>query len=1056
MKTFTLRKWLYSLACLWCMLAVPYGSALAQETGTVNGQVINTKGMPLVGVSVIIKGTTQGVSTNLEGGFQIEITPGDILSISYMGYKSVELPVSELGNAPIVLEEDVSLLDEVVIVGYGTVKKKDLTGAVGSIKSSDIGDVSVTDVGQMIQGRIAGVSVTNNNGLPGSGTKIHIRGTGTFYNSDPLYIIDGMPGDFSAVNAYDIESIEILKDASATAIYGARAANGVVLVTTHRGKTGAPKVTFNAYVGFSETPKQLDMLNADQFMDLAKEIDPLYLTASAKRFVPVSEGGLGYTEEWGRVTRNDIQDAIFRKALQQEYHINVSGGGQKVTYSFSAGYQNQDAIIKGYNYQKFNISSNTEYKWHDILKIGNNLTLTRSDIEGVPFIGYGNSLMSALQFQPYLSLYDSENSWGYTHAIREIEGQNAYNPLPELFTRHATNKGSVIQDQLYVEVEPMTGLKLRSQLIYTQSSSYAQNWNKYYENAGTPQPAQLTKNLSWAQSSTWENYITYDKQFNENHNISVMVGMSSQIAKFNDAYGLGALGQGSTTVPWTTYDVLMVTKTPVSVVNNESITKNAYLSYFGRINYSFKNRYLFTFNYRQDASPNFGPKNRWGHFPSAAVAWKINEESFLKEVRSIDQLKLRFSWGLSGNDRIPSYQYQNILHQGYLGNFGTTGCSTYWGSSWYQGTTSVTMPSPDIKWEESESYNVGVDLSMWQNRFTASVDLYLRDTRDLLVRVPIAGSSGLDVGPMSNAASVRNKGIDISLGYNGSIGKDFRYSVSGVFGYVHNEVTSLGKGQPILGGNFQNPESFYATITQVGSPIGAFYGYVVDKVLSTQAEADAYNAKFGLTGENAASPGDLAFKDLDNNNTIDDNGDRTIIGNSIPKYTYGFNINLYYKQFDFSIGGAGVAGVDIYNNFNHILDAMKYTSNASTDVLKRWRKEGDVTSVPRATSSDPNRNNRMSDRYISSGNYLKIRNITLGYTFRFKENKYFDNIRVYTSVQNAFCFTNFEGYDPELGASSSMGAGDAMSYNLQRNIAGQMNNFPTPRTYLLGVQIAFK
>lgn len=1019
----------------------------------IGGKVTDVDGKPLPGVSVTVKGTTSGTKTDDLGLFILHgVEENAVLIFSIVGYQSQEITVSNENKINIKLTKLQEELDDVIVIGYGSVKKTDLTGAVSSVKQSDIGNVVTSDVGSMIQGRVAGVNVVSANGVPGAGTKILVRGTGTLYNADPLYIIDGMPGSFAAINIYDIESIEVLKDASSTAIYGARAANGVVLVTTKRGKRGPLKIALNAYTGIAQTPKKLPMLNASQYIDLAVETDPNFWS-KAKRFIPVSDGGLGYTEEWARTSRNDIQDALFQNALQQEYHVNLSGGAPNITYSFSVDYQNQDAIIKGFNHQRLNVLANTEYKYNDFLKIGNNLTFSRMEDKGTPFTGYASSLMSALNYAPYMDLYDANNSWGYSQMSNALDGGSSYNPLPEIYTHHQLSRTNVFQDQVYGEVNILDGLKFRSQLIYTQTSPFGQLWYPTYAQGGLQYPAQITKNLGWSQSSTWENYFSYNKTLGK-HEFSAMAGMSSSSSKFNNSYGLGAMGTSSPTLSWENYNVLMATQTPVASVTGETISHTAYLSYFGRLNYSFLNRYLVTLNYRQDASPNFAPENRWGRFPSAAVAWKVNEEPFLKQSKAIDQLKLRLSWGLSGNDRIPNYGYLSTLFKGYnmAGFPNGVGAAFGYPATWIQGTTSNSLASVGIKWEESESYNAGVDLSLWHNRFNASLDLYVRNTRNILVQVPINPSAGIDGAPYTNAASVKNKGFDLSVGYNDKISKDFRFSLSGVIGFVENKVVSLGAGEPIWNAPLETSE--FITLTAVGHPIGSFYGYQVDRVLPTTADAEAYNSKYNQH----ADAGDIAFRDIagpkdDKGNPtgpdgkIDDN-DRTFIGNPIPKFNYGFNFNFYYKKFDLGIGGTGISGVQIYDFFSSRI--------RTTERLERWRKEGDITNIPRATNGDNNRNGRVSDRFITNGSYLKIRNITLGYNLLSRVGKYIEQARVYLTVQNAICFTSYKSYDPELGSMNANGGGNDSNYNLQRGIAGQLNNFPNPRVYLLGINVTFK
>lgn len=1024
-----------------------------QKQITVGGTVTDQSNNPLPGVAVVVKGSSNGTITDASGNYRLPNVPGDAtLQFSFVGMKSQEISVKGKNVINLTMQEDVVGIEEVVAIGYGTVKKKDLTGSVASVKQSDIGNVVTSDVGSMIQGRISGVNVVSSNGVPGSGNKILIRGTGTLYNSDPLYIIDGMPGSFSSVNSYDIESIEILKDASSTAIYGARAANGVVLITTKRGKEGAVRVTFNAYTALAQTPKKLSMINASQYIDLAVETDPNFWK-KAKRFLPVTEGGLGNSEEWARTTRNDIQDALFKNALQQEYHLNLNGGNPNIVYNFSVNYQDQDAIVIGFKHKKLNLLSNTEYKYHNFLTVGNNLSFSRVDDEGIPFTGYAASLMAALNYAPYMDLYDKNNSWGYSQMTNDLDGSGSFNPLPEIYCHHRNNKSAVFQDQVYADLSLLKELKFRSQMIYTQSSTFGQEWYPTYAQGGLQYPAQISKGLGWSQSSTWENYLNFNKTIGK-HTFASMIGMSSSIAKYNDNYGIGGLGKSSSSVAWENYNVLMVSETPASSVTSESVGHTAYLSYFGRVNYSFKDRYLLTFNYRQDASPNFAPDNRWGRFPSAAFAWKINDEPFMAGHPQISQLKMRLSWGLSGNDRIPNYGYLSTLFKGYNVAGFPNGVGAAFGSpgTWIQGTTSNSLASVGIKWEQSESYNVGVDLGLWQNKLTASVDLFTRSTKNILIQVPINPSAGIDVPPFSNAASVKNYGIDFSVGYNGKVGENFRYNISGVLGYLHNNVTSLGQGQPIWNAPLESSE--FITLTTVDHPIGSFYGYKVDKVLSTTADAKAYNEKYGQS----AVAGDIAFKDIagpkDTNGNptgpdgkIDDN-DRTFIGCPIPKFNYGFNFNAYYKKFDLNIGATGIAGVQIYDLFTEKI--------RTTDKLRRWRKEGDITDMPRAASPDNNRNGRVSDRFIKDGSYLKIRNITLGYTFAVKQNKYLSNLRLYSTIQNALCFTKYKGYDPELGSMNANGGGNDSNYNLQRGIAGQYNNFPNPRMYLIGIDLTLK
>ena len=1006
----------------------------AQARISVSGVVVDVSGVPVTGANIREKGTSNGTITDADGKFSLQVFEKAVLVISYIGYNTVEVTVENQQPLTITLAEDTQMIDEVVVIGYGTVRKKDLTGAVGTLRPKDIGNIAVANVENMIQGRIAGVDITNNNGLPGAGTSIKIRGVGTINNSDPLYIVDGMPGSINSVSQYDIESIEILKDASATAIYGARAANGVVLITTKRGQRGAPKVTMNAYMGVSQVYKKLDLLNASQYIDLITEITPTFFV-SATRFKPVSDGGLGFSEQWARTDHADIQDEIYRNALQQEYNLNISGGSDNSVYSVSGTYTDMDAITLNYNYGRFVLTSNMEFTIRKFIKIGQNFSATRTNRHGrsVDFTG-------AIRWAPYMPTVDTNNAWGYSKLTSVIDGGNdTFNPLPTLMLGDDKEKSTGIREQVYIEASILDMFKWRTQLQYTNSSSNRVDWRPYIENGNLFNQATIEERFSYSEGAMVENYLNFNKDFGI-HSVNAMIGNTYSSSTLNSGRNITVAGSGSTANPWENYEVLLVTRTPTPVISGNDSWHSAYLSYYGRLNYSLMDKYLFTATYRQDASVNFSPKNRWGRFPSFAFAWKMDEESFMDPFTNISQAKLRLSWGKSGNDRINSYAYLANLFQGGAMNIVS---AIGEGQTQFLGTTVNTLPASDIRWETTTSYNAAIDLGFNNNAFTTSIDVYTRLTDGILIRVPIPQSSGIDNSPYSNAAEVRNTGFEFQAGYNTQLG-DVRLSVSGVLSYVKNEVVSLGKGEPIMGSTMSR--------TEKGRSIGEFYGWKIDKVLSTTAEADAYNTKYGTS----VKAGDIAFRDIagprdENDNPtgpdgrIDDN-DRTFLGKSIPPWNYGMNISANYKKFDFQMTGAGVAGSKIYD-YTRIfeLDAMKRVFNQTTAVLDRWQKEGDVTDVPRAVSADPSNNLRDSERYVKPGSYFRLKNITLGYTVPFTSNKYVDNLRFYVTAQNLLTFTKFDGYNPEVPAGT----------NTTRGVLRTENMTPIPRTFIVGLQMAF-
>jgi TonB-linked SusC/RagA family outer membrane protein len=1004
---------------------------------TITGSVVDNNGETVIGANVREKGTSNGTITDVDGKFTLQVSDQSVLQISFIGYNPVEVSVGNQQTFAIRLLEDTQLLDEVVVVGYGTVRRKDVTGAVGSLRARDVGNISVTNLEQMIQGRIAGVDVINNSGLPGTGTKIMIRGVGTIYNSDPLYVIDGIAGDINSVSQYDIESIEILKDASSTAIYGARAANGVVLVTTKRGQRGAPKVTLNAYVGIASPTKKLELLDANQYIDYALEMNPNFFR-NARRFLPVSEGGLGYDEAWARVDRTRIQDEIFRDALQQEYHLNINGGGDNSLYNVSGTYTDMDAITKGYNYARFTLMANMEFTIRKYVKLGSNLSVRRTNTKNqtVDYVG-------ALRWAPYMPTVDPNNSWGYARLSTAIDLNDTFNPMTDLNLANPLNKSTNIREQAYIEVSFLDMFKWRSQVQYSNSSNNNMSWTPYRENGQMQNQATISDNYGYSESSMLENYLNFNKEIGI-HSFNAMVGNTFSSAKFNNSRSVNTSGNGTTSVPWENYDVLLVTRTPSYTVSSNSASYDAYLSYYGRINYILKDRYLFTFNYRQDASPKFSPKNRWGRFPSVALAWKMEEETFIRNIEILSQAKLRLSWGKSGNDRIDSYAYVgNVFNNsgGVIAAIGT-------GQSMWLGSTINGLPAPNIRWETTTSYNVGLDLGFNNNAFTSTINVYSRLTDGILIRVPVPYSTGIVDAPLSNAAEVSNIGFEFEAGYNKSFG-DLRLSVTGNVSYNKNEVISLGAGEPIMSSQVR---------TEVGYPIGFYYGYVVDKVLSTTAEAQAYNQKFGTN----AKAGDIAFKDVagprdankkptgpDGKLTADD---RTFIGTSIPPWSYGMNISANFRQFDAQVGLSGLAGNKLYDQTRIFeMEGMQRIFNQSAEVLKRWKKEGDITHVPRAIEADPNDNRRISDRYIKDGSFLRISNVTIGYSVPLVTNPVIERLRLYISCQNAYVFTKYNGYDPEFGSSDT----GASNYNMRRGVVSGGNMTPIPRTFMFGLQATF-
>ena len=994
--------------------------AMAQKF-KIKGTIVDENDLPMPGVNVTVAGTTMGVISDPEGKYSLEVVDANSkILFSFVGYLSETVDIQGRSLVNIKLAPDIQKLDEIVVIGYGSVKKSDLTGSVSSISKKDIGDISVTDVSQMIQGKASGVEVINNNGLPGSGTKIKIRGTGTIYNSNPLFVIDGMIGDINDVSSYDIENIEILKDASSTAIYGAQAANGVVMVTTKKGKVGKPKLTYDGYYGMSMVSKRLDLLNASQYMDLVKDIQsntgttPLNLTP--KLLDP----------SYVNVDRMNWQDAIFHKAAVSEHHLNVSGGSEKSSYSVSLGYTNQDAPTNNYNYKRYNIMANGEYKIRENIKIGENFSLRYATNSG-----YSGDFAGAMRMPPYIYAYDPTVLGGYGNPTSPEDINDAANPLS--YKNNDKNyQGMKISSQFWVEAELLKGLKIHSQFKYEYFADHNYEFKKPIQLGNTlNSSASLSEDYSYSHSPNLETYLTFNKEFGI-HQITAMVGNTYQDG--GNSRKVNVSGSG-----FPSYEVLLPNYASTYTISGGTASKWAYLSYFGRLNYNLLNRYLFTANFRADASPSFAPSNRWGTFPSFAFAWKMHEEAFIKSINAISTLKLRLSWGKSGNDRIDSYMYLSNIYNGWSNNIVyTTGADNHYNI----GSTINSLPAPQIRWETSTSTNIAADFGFLDNSILFTAEYYNRLTEGILVIVPIPSSTGIDNAPFKNAASVSNNGLDLQLSYNGNAG-DFKYSISAVGGLNANKVESLGEGNPITDGGG-------ITRTDVGQPIGSYYGWEVDHVLVDAADAAAYKTTISKGGAENAAAGDIAYKDLNNDGKIDDK-DRAFLGNPNPKFIYGLNLSGNYKGFDLMVSFNGISGNKLYNNFGiGTLQAMERPFNTTTDVLNRWKKEGDITNVPRASAANANKNLRISSRYIEDGSYLRIRSVSLGYTFPIKNNKIIDKLRIYVTGENLHVFTKYKGLDPEMSANYY---NDAKSYNMNQGI--DQGQFPQPRKFLFGVQLAF-
>ncbi len=1011
----------------------------AAQKFKVSGTIISSEdNQPLPGVNIIVEGTTIGTTSDVNGKYSLEVeNPNVNLVFSYVGFVNEVIAVNGRAVIDITMVQDVAKLEEIVVVGYGTVKKKDLTGAVSSIQSKDLGNSSVANVGQMMQGRVAGVEVAaSNGGRPGGGMNIKIRGTTSINSTAPLAIIDGIVGDVDMVAPSEIESIDVLKDASAAAIYGSRGANGVIIITTKKGKSGKPRLTYDGYYGISKPGKKLDVLNASDYVDLVYDIQGGAYNKNTKHWdKPAGMPSVFDNETFTRNTRVNMQDELFRDASAQSHNFDISGGSDNVKYRFSAGYFTQGSTRGNFNYERYNLKANVESKVGKRLTIGNNTLFRQVKDEGLE-----GDIMGALRWAPYVGVFSetSTNPGKYSNITNEGNLNDAVNPMIPLAYDFHERTDYKLLTQLYADLMIINGLYFHSRFQYEFSTNHSQDWReKDYLNS-VQQTNYLEERYSLNYYPKFENYLTYDKIFG-NNSISLLAGVNYERWQGSSDLTARGTGYGGETMPIRK----VTTGSSPATISGAGIGKSSSMSYFGRINYSLLDRYLLTVNFRSDASFKFAPSNRWGYFPSVALGWKLKEENFLKSVDWLTTLKLRGSWGKAGNDQISSYLYNSNI---YLGGYGGSdpfivyplGTNFDLGSAIY-GATVNSIPSPTIRWEETTTTGAGLDASFFNDQLSVSVDLYNKQTSGILIAVPVPLSTGISNPQTKNAAEVSNKGVELQLGYKGNTAFGLGYNLIANAAYNNNSVESLGEGQPIFGAN--RSEVGFLTRTAEGFPIGYYYGYKTDGIMYTQAEADDYNAKFGAT----AVAGDLRFKDLNGDGKLTD-ADRTNLGNAMPKWTYGTSLAFDFKGFDLRLVLQGVYGCQLVNwNGTYWLEGGVRPFNGSTELLKRWKFDGDTeATLPRVEKTDPNKNTRFSDRYIEDGSYMRLKNLTLGYTIKNEWlNKSISSLRVYATLENALTITKYSGYDPSFGGGN----------NTERGVDDF--GIPLPKNYLFGIQVSF-
>lgn len=996
-----------ALALLSLCLLLAHSNIFSQNSAyagrTVTGRILDENGVPVSGASVGITGTKTATAASAAGVFSFKVpTDKNELSISAIGFEEIKVLIGSSNDVAIVLKKkDIGESDDVVVIGYGATKKSDLTGSVSSLNIKDIADRQNPDLATLLQGKVSGVDV--------NAGAIRIRGVISFNNTDLLIVIDGfLGGSMAMVNANDIESIEVLKDASSTAIYGSRGANGVILVTTKKPKIGPTKISVLLNSGFAYTSKKLDLLNSTEFIDYVQE----GLKNAGQNIPPrlLSNAVRAGVTNW--------QDEVFKTSHSNSIDINFSGGSGNSTFYVSIGYKKSDEIYIGPKNDDITVRLKNNFTIRRWLRFGDNVALAYRISKGAG----PSQVISMVNMPPYIPLTDTANYWGYGSINRQTDLGDAINPVMTSALSHPQSHNLDYQANIWAELEPLKGLKYHVQ--YGVTGSFTRSLlltDKYDNSAQQTIDNSFSDNTAYSINPIFESYLTYARRINK-HDFTLMAGNTWQ--NFSQFGSLSVYGQN-----YANTDVLSVFNAGTRAITGESFGRYAFASYFGRLNYQFDNRYLLTVNIRRDGSPRFAPDNRWGTFPSVAVAWKIQEEGFIKNMGFFDQLKLRASWGISGNDAIGEFRYlSKIWTNGVYYPFGTTPVAV-------PGATIIDDASQNIKWESTSSKTLGIDLAFLRNTISLTAEYFIKHSNDILFTVPRPQSLGYGLGvtggdAIANAASCSNKGFDLQVGYRNSIG-NLRYSIDANYTLVRNNVTSLGLGQPYMSN---------VSRTDKNHPIGYFYGYTAEGIFETNAELDAVNqsarnaaikANPQLTTAQlnqifyqlpATSPGDVRYKDLNADGAISDDKDRSMIGNSIPTNLYGLSIYVYYKSFDLNIFFNGIAGSQVFYSGYEQTRSMKVVQNQESYVLDRWKSEQSPGNgiVPRAILGNPAQNSRASSLMITNGDYLKLRQVSVG--FSLPENATgkigFSRFRIYASGANLLTFTKFPGYDPEFGGSN--------------------------------------
>lgn len=1018
---------------------------------TVQGKVTDETGKPVPAASVTVKGTSRGTTTNDNGSFSISAASSDVLVISSVGFTTQEVAVGNQSNISISLTSTNSQLEQVIVVGYGTQKRTNVTGAISTVNNKTLNEVPVVSVQQALQGRVPGLSVVNN-GSPGTSPIVTIRGISSIsYASNPLYVVDGFPtGDLSTIDTRDIESVDVLKDASAAAIYGSRATSGVIMITTKKGsRDGKFHVSLNSYYGIQNVDQRLDLLNPQQFDQyaiayrgsLVPRRDPNYDPVWVNQ--PIYDGAA--TTYGNNVT--DWQDAYFKQGSMTQTNIGLSGGNEVSRFFTSAGFFDQKGTSPNVGYRRYNFRINSEHKIGRVFTFGENL-----------YMAYGNqaydnnetstrtNLVNVIKMMPYMPVHDPTTSDGFRGVNSVLDGGDPTNPIEDAVVKNPGNrKVAKILGTAYAEINFTDWLRFRSTMGIDYANGLDYRFAPIFNDGGTVAGssailATITNNRSVSTVQLYTQQLTFDKTFGDHHVTATAVyEYQGQRVRNENASGNQASNE------------LKTLNNASNVSVQTLIGENSLISYLGRVTYDYKGKYLLSGAIRRDGLSVWAPGRKWATFPSGSIGWRIDQEDFMRDQKTISELKVRAGYGVTG------------LNGTVLGNtpwqVSVSSNSAYYpfGDVLTSGPSSSiqAIANPNLNWEKTNQLNIGLDLGLLNNAVTLSAEYYQRKTDNLIIALPIAPSLGFLNGTVNqNVAAMRNNGFEFQLGYNDREG-DFTWNATANLSVISNKVLSLAEGVTNIeaGSDVDLTEGYNVTNTAPGHPVQSFYGWVIEGIFQSQDEIDKHATQVNPEDptQPRTSPGDFKFKDLNGDGVIDGN-DRTFLGSFIPKFTYSLNAGVNYKGFGLTVFFQGVQGNKIYNALRTTTEGMVRFFNAGTKVLDAWTPSNTNTNVPRAVSSDPNQNARPSGRFLEDGSYLRLKNIMLSYNVADKSLQSITrgavkNLTIYVSAQNILTFTKYSGYDPEVGNRNP--SGSSLTNGIDYAV------YPQPKGYQVGINVNF-